>query len=93
MPIYFDANFLIHGFVRGSEATIIEFDVPDGVNGTQPSGIDAAGAITGVYYDENFIITVSCALPTAPSRRSILRGPRALRRRHQPRRGHHGSLF
>jgi hypothetical protein len=50
---YGDANFFLHGFVRGSDGTITEFDVPEGVI-TEPSGINAAGAITGFYYDVNF---------------------------------------
>ena len=35
--------------------TIITFDVPGAVNGTVASSINAAGAITGSYFDVNFI--------------------------------------
>ena len=34
---------------------VITFDVPGAVNGTQPSGINSAGVIVGVYADTNFV--------------------------------------
>src|SRR5947209_2459935 len=35
--------------------TFITFDVPGAVNGTSPSSINKAGAITGTYYDASFL--------------------------------------
>jgi hypothetical protein len=35
--------------------TFTTFDVPGAVNGTSPSSINPAGAITGTYYDVNFV--------------------------------------
>jgi len=38
-----------------SVGTFISFDVSGAVNGTYPSGVNPAGAITGIYNDANFI--------------------------------------
>jgi hypothetical protein len=52
--IYFDANFIGHGFIRASNGTITTFNVPGAVNGLfAPLASSAAGAITGTYADTN----------------------------------------
>jgi hypothetical protein len=58
---YLDANNVFHGFLRSPEGTFTNFDSPgadttpgDG-NGTLPNAINDAGAITGAYYDVNFV--------------------------------------
>jgi hypothetical protein len=54
---YLDANNVYHGFVRSPEGKITTFDAPGAdttpgsFNGTLPSAINDAGAITGVYAD------------------------------------------
>jgi hypothetical protein len=54
---YLDANNVYHGFVRSPGGKITTFDAPGAdttpgdFNGTLPSAINDAGAITGVYYD------------------------------------------
>jgi predicted membrane protein len=52
---YFDANFVLHGFLRASNGIIATFDVPGAVNGTFASGINPKGAITGLYFDVNSV--------------------------------------
>ena len=39
------------GFLRAPDGSMTTFDVPGDVNGTQPNGINPAGAITGLYFD------------------------------------------
>jgi hypothetical protein len=59
---YYDANQQQHGFVRLNDCaidhpkncTFLSFDVPAAVNGTNPTGINLEGAITGYYYDANY---------------------------------------
>ena len=48
---------LTHGASNASDpvGTFITFDVPGAVNGTSPSGMNQEGAITGSYYDANFL--------------------------------------
>ena len=54
---YRDANNVYHGFVRAASGTLREFQAPGADttpgsnNGTFPSGMNDAGAITGAYYD------------------------------------------
>jgi uncharacterized membrane protein len=54
---YLDANNVYHGFLRSPEGKFTTLDAPgadttpDNFNGTLPSAINDAGAITGVYYD------------------------------------------
>src|SRR6516225_5946051 len=50
--VYFDANFIEHGFFRARDGTITTFDALGAVNGTEPHGINPAGAIVGSYHDE-----------------------------------------
>src|SRR5262249_21425603 len=59
---YFDASFVSHCFVRAKNGTITTFDVPGAVNGTEAGSgkvggppINQAGAITGTYFDANFV--------------------------------------
>jgi hypothetical protein len=42
--VYFDANGIEHGFLRAGDGTITTFDAPGAINGTQPDGINPAGA-------------------------------------------------
>ena len=60
--IYYDSNFLPHGFVRSASGTFTEFDAPGGGNFTNGNNqtlsisvmsIDAAGDVAGSYYDTN----------------------------------------
>ncbi|HMD17376.1 MAG TPA: choice-of-anchor D domain-containing protein [Terriglobales bacterium] len=52
-----DPNFAIHGFVRTTDSTISEFDVPAaggaGTFGTVAGSINTGGVIAGVYQDAN----------------------------------------
>jgi hypothetical protein len=58
---YIDQRYVAHGFVRHNDGTIETFDAPgacsDGFNlncqgkGTEPTGIDDSGRITGYYVD------------------------------------------
>lgn len=41
--------------MRASDGTFAAFDAPGAANGTSPSGINPAGAITGNYSDANFV--------------------------------------
>jgi hypothetical protein len=54
---------MYHGFVRAPDGTITTFDVPGAITGpennlyaqgTRPTGINAAGNITGTYLDANY---------------------------------------
>jgi len=62
--VYIDENYVFHGYVRTPHGTMIEYDVPgagtDTFQGTGAcwfiacwGGINAAGAITGFYVDNN----------------------------------------
>jgi hypothetical protein len=53
-------------------ATYTTFD-PLGSTGTQPQGINPAGAITGYYYDATGVAHGLVRAPTGPSPRSIPR--------------------
>jgi predicted membrane protein len=59
---YIDENFLFHGFVQDKDGTITSIDAPDGTmtetGGNDvfaPGAMNPAGAITGTYFDENFV--------------------------------------
>ena len=58
---YRDANSVYHGFVRDASGAIRSFEAPGADttpgsnNGTYPSGMNDAGAITGAYYDPQSI--------------------------------------
>ena len=52
---YADANGVFHGYVRASDGTVAEFDVPGAVPETSPSGINPAGTDTGYYLDANTV--------------------------------------
>jgi hypothetical protein len=50
-----NASFTVcPAFVRDSHGNFEAFDAPGDVNGTEPLGINAAGTVTGTYYDVNF---------------------------------------
>ncbi|MBD5657141.1 MAG: hypothetical protein IAI50_18475 [Candidatus Eremiobacteraeota bacterium] len=53
--IYYDAGSTLHGFVRRPDGTIVTVDAPGAVTGggagTEPSGIDYEGVISGYYID------------------------------------------
>ncbi len=57
--VYSDANGAFHGFLRARDGTFTSFDVPGvgnsgcGFPGTEPSGINPEGEITGFYSDVN----------------------------------------
>lgn len=51
---YYDANFVIHGFLRAGDGTLTAFD-PPGSQFTFVTGINPEGAITGSYADVNFM--------------------------------------
>jgi hypothetical protein len=59
---YIDSNDVQHGFVRAPNGRIIEFDAPDAgtaagsYEGTVPLAINAAGEITGAYFDSNYVL-------------------------------------
>ena len=44
---YNDANSVGHGFVRTAGGTIMTFDAPNQVNGTNATAINAEGTVTG----------------------------------------------
>ena len=48
--LYFDVNFVEHGFLRARDGTITTFEVP-GATHTLGIGINPAGEITGYYLD------------------------------------------
>lgn len=57
-----DENFVVHGFVRINDGTITTFDGPSAlfteIGGNDlfaPGATTPAGAITGTYFDENFV--------------------------------------
>lgn len=49
---YYDANNVVHGFVRDINGTFITFD-PLGSIATYPASINPSGEITGHYFDAN----------------------------------------
>ncbi len=51
---YNDASYIGHGFVRTAGGTIVTFDAPDQVNGTNATAINAEGTVTGYYNDANY---------------------------------------
>ncbi len=57
-----DANDNFHGFLRGRDGTFTSFDAPGAGNsacgypGTEPSGINPEGEITGFYSDVNCLV-------------------------------------
>jgi len=56
---YFDANRVLHGFLRSPDGTFTAIDAPGagagGGSGTQAYSINPAGTITGPYFDANFV--------------------------------------
>ena len=59
---YVDENFAFHGFVRAQDGSITAFDAPGGIitqtgggSLVAPAAINASGAVTGSYFDENFL--------------------------------------
>ena len=56
---YIDASGVFHGFVRDRDGAITTFDAPcagtGSGQGTFPSGINSAGAITGFDMDNNTV--------------------------------------
>jgi hypothetical protein len=48
-----DAN---HGFVRGKNGTLVEFDVPGAGPGLFVWSINPSGAVTGYFWDANFVV-------------------------------------
>jgi len=48
-----DAN---HGFVRGKNGAIVEFDVPGAGPGLFVWSINPSGAVTGYFWDANFVV-------------------------------------
>jgi hypothetical protein len=58
---YSDANYLNHAYLRAPDGTFVEFDDPyagTGANtgqGTLSLGINAAGEISGLYIDANYV--------------------------------------
>jgi len=59
---YIDSNDVQHGFVRTPDGRITKFDAPDAgtatgsYEGTVPLAINAAGEITGAYFDSNYVL-------------------------------------
>jgi len=59
---YADANNVMHGFLRTRQGRVITFDVPgagtatDRHEGTLGLAINAAGEITGAYFDSNYVL-------------------------------------
>jgi len=52
--VYYDAGNTLHGFVRRADGTLATIDAPGaqagGGAGTEPSGIDIEGAVSGFYF-------------------------------------------
>src|ERR1700730_11488865 len=70
-PIFEGSNS--HGFLRSREGTYTTCDGA-GAAFTLATSINPTGAITGSYFDASTVSTASCALTTAPSPRSMVRG-------------------
>lgn len=49
--LWYDTTTLAHGFVRSAEGAIETFDVPNATEGTYPAAVNAAGMVTGCYYN------------------------------------------
>jgi hypothetical protein len=76
---YLEGNSLLYGFLRNPDGSITTFD-PEGSIETTPTGINPAGVIIGYWSRLGISVSVmvSCALATALSSPSILRGPSTL---------------
>lgn len=48
-------TILCHGFLRTTDGTVTAFDIADAVLGIYPFSINPEGAITGLYFDANFV--------------------------------------
>jgi hypothetical protein len=59
---YYDSNDVAHGFVRAPDGKFTYFDAPGAgaaagsYEGTVPLAINAAGEITGAYFDSNYVL-------------------------------------
>ena len=51
---YFDANYLVHSFLRSPDGTLTTIDFPGGYS-TEAASLNPAGTITGSYFDANFL--------------------------------------
>ena len=55
---YYDASSIAHTYIRGTDGTFVEFEVPGAgtasYTGAWPIEIDDAGNVVGFYYDNNF---------------------------------------
>ena len=84
--LYTDTNYAAHGFVRAPDGTITTFDAPGAGTGfgegtfveTPPRVASTQLARSRETAAMQSRVTASCALPTAPSRRSILPAPHSL---------------
>jgi hypothetical protein len=69
---YIDSNDVQHGFVRAPDGRITEFDAPGAgsvagsYEGTVPLAINAAGEITGAYFDNNYVLHAFLRLAGPP---------------------------
>ena len=69
---YIDSNDVQHGFVRALDGRITEFDAPGAgtvagnYEGTVPLAINAAGEITGAYFDNNYVLHAFLRLAGPP---------------------------
>ena len=69
---YIDSNDVQHGFVCAPDGRISEFDAPGAgsvagnYEGTVPLGINAAGEITGAYFDNNYVLHAFLRLAGPP---------------------------
>jgi hypothetical protein len=69
---YIDSNDVQHGFVRAPDGRITKFDAPDAgttpgsYEGTIPLSINAAGEITGAYFDSNYVLHAFLRLAGPP---------------------------
>jgi hypothetical protein len=50
---YWDANWILHGYLRYPNGQFTAIDVPNAANGTATNGANIWGAISGVYRDVN----------------------------------------
>jgi hypothetical protein len=69
---YVDSNDVQHGFVRAADGHITTFDAPGAgttpgsYEGTIPLAINAAGEITGAYFDSNYVLHAFLRLAGPP---------------------------
>jgi len=69
---YIDSNDVQHGFVRAPDGRISKFDAPGAgtvagsYEGTVPLAINAAGEITGAYFDNNYVLHAFLRLAGPP---------------------------